>query len=73
MTFRSRWSCDIKFNKYAVHINRDFGYAQPQMLLLVSNVIVSLTFLSPHDVPIAARCSLAVIHIPFTGSKQYIL
>jgi hypothetical protein len=24
MTFRSRWSCDIQFHKYAVHINGNF-------------------------------------------------
>jgi hypothetical protein len=24
VTFRSRWSCDIQFHKYVVHINRDF-------------------------------------------------
>jgi len=24
VTFRSRWSCDIQFHKYAVHINGDF-------------------------------------------------
>ena len=24
MTFRSSWSCDIQFHKYAVHINDDF-------------------------------------------------
>jgi hypothetical protein len=24
VTFRSRWSCDIQFHNYAVHINRDF-------------------------------------------------
>jgi hypothetical protein len=24
VTFRSRWSCDIKFHKYAVHIDADF-------------------------------------------------
>ena len=23
-TFRSRWSCDIQFHKYSVHINGDF-------------------------------------------------
>ena len=26
MTFRSRWSCDMQFHKYAVHINEDFVY-----------------------------------------------
>ena len=24
VTFRSRWSCDIQFHKYAVHINGNF-------------------------------------------------
>ena len=24
VTFMSRWSCDIQFHKYAVHINGDF-------------------------------------------------
>ena len=24
VTFRSHWSCDIQFHKYAVHINGDF-------------------------------------------------
>jgi hypothetical protein len=24
VTFSSRWSCDIQFHKYAVHINGDF-------------------------------------------------
>ena len=26
MTFRSRWSCDIQFHKYAVHINGNFWW-----------------------------------------------
>ena len=24
LTFRSHWSCDIQFHKYAFHINRNF-------------------------------------------------
>ena len=24
VTFRSRWSCDMQFHKYVVHINGDF-------------------------------------------------
>ena len=33
MTFRSRWSCDIQFHKYAVHINQDFyDKLRPQIL-----------------------------------------
>ena len=27
--FRSHWSCDIQFHKYAVHINGDFWWALP--------------------------------------------
>jgi hypothetical protein len=27
VTFRSRWSCDMQFHKYVVHINRNFCFS----------------------------------------------
>ena len=29
MTFKSRWSCDIQFHKYVIHINGDFWRLAP--------------------------------------------
>ena len=37
MTFRSRWSCDIQFHKYTVHINGDFDDKLHPQILAVDN------------------------------------
>ena len=43
MTFRSRWSCDIQFHKYAVHINGDFyDKLRPQILSVGTTATAAL-------------------------------
>lgn len=50
-----------------IYFNILFLYCYIHIFLLAP------TFLSPHEVPMAALCSLPVIHIFLPGSKQYIL
>ena len=35
VTFRSRWSCDIQFHKYSVHINGNFLWLAPPSILSI--------------------------------------